>query len=278
MSYEYSDFVKCHNILEAIKKNYEVKHIDMSDFEGKLLYIRNQNIIRGLTDCQFLLGIEADKVINLINSEEYQLLSKIKKDIDDLLPVNIPSEIKEDLIEFTVEDVDFKHRIHLRLTEDKLHFYLFDSVQPLPIDYKITVAEYEADRQLSYTNIILRLLKLVDEYTDKIDTVFKFKLEIIRDCYDFIKNRTDITEKINTRIDFGDKTLDFDISGNRLYVGINYDNKEIVIVNAPNNYSTVYRTDIDNYNKNKEQFYKDLYTIISTHFGAALEEGKLNDI
>ena len=62
--YEYNDYVVANNILEDIKKQYSPpSKIDTID--EKLDYIRIQNILRSLTDCQFLLSIEKEKLNNV---------------------------------------------------------------------------------------------------------------------------------------------------------------------------------------------------------------------
>ena len=83
----------------------------------------------------------------------------------------------------------------------------------------------------------------------------------------------EVHREIKTKIDFASGTLDFKNGDRYLYVGVDMNDSDIVIVDANKDYKILVTLSFDVYEYNKERFYEDLYTILSLNFGDILNVG-----
>ena len=105
MNYEYEYYKKAYEILEAIKNNYDgIQGFDVKTIEGTLMFIRNQSILRGLTDCQYLIDIEINKLMKDGNNGDNILINDIKTYINANAPIYIPNKIEGNKIRYELKD------------------------------------------------------------------------------------------------------------------------------------------------------------------------------
>lgn len=276
MSYKYEDYIRCKDILEVIKNNYILpENTDInSGSEELLLFIRNQNILRGLTDCQYLIDIEINKLGKDGNSGDNILINDIKTYINANAPIYIPNKIEGNKIRYELKD---GLNINYILEVDGGRIFLYNEDVPNRHIYGITIDLFNECPYAFYNDIILILYNLCNKYEcNPIENKDEknIQLKYIKEIWDFINTQTNVAEKIKTKIDFASGTLDFKKEGKYLYVGVNTNEGNICIVDACRDYKTLYAISFDVYEYNKTQFFKDLYTILSLNFGDILNVGE----
>ena len=276
MSYKYEDYIRCKDILEVIKNNYILpENTDInSGSEELLLFIRNQNILRGLTDCQYLIDIEINKLRKDGNSGDNILINYIKTYINANAPIYIPNEIEGNKIRYELKN---GFNINYILEVDDGRIFLYNEDVPNRHIYGITIDLFNKCPHVLYNDIILILYNLCNKYEcNPIENKDEknIQLKYIKEIWDFINTQTNVAEKIKTKIDFASGTLGFKNGDRYLYVGVDMNDSDIVIVDANKDYKILVTLSFDVYEYNKERFYEDLYTILSLNFGDILNVGE----
>lgn len=276
MSYKYEDYIRCKDILEVIKNNYILpENTDInSGSEELLLFIRNQNILRGLTDCQYLIDIEINKLGKDGNSGDNILINDIKTYINANAPIYIPNEIEGNKIRYELKN---GLNINYILEVDGGRIFLYNEDVPNRHIYGITIDLFNKCPHVLYNDIILILYNLCNKYeSNPIENKDEknIQLKYIKEIWDFINTQTNVAEKIKTKIDFASGILDFKNGDRYLYVGVDMNDSDIVIVDANKDYKILVTLSFDVYEYNKERFYEDLYTILGLNFGDILNVGE----
>lgn len=303
--YEYNDIIKAQNIINSVRAICD-KEAD-NNKEDTFEFLKYNNMVRSCTATWLLLDFYGKKiqdyqklkdVRNIIyNSpiEDYELNSKkLKPSNTEYTDSRVLNEIKDQITSRSV--ISIHH--YMKVAEDLVLFKFGDTVYNL-IDthdniilyeasdisciashyenfvYKKSLIDYEANKDMVYNDLIMLLYNLCNKHNcNELNTKEHkdFQLNVINEIYTFIKKHTNICKKLNVVIDFASGTLDFiNLDFKKIYVGLNV-KRDVRIVNASENYKTLYTIDYEIYKNNKEQFYKDLYTILVLNFNEGLKQ------
>lgn len=279
MAYTYNDYILAQNIIESIRKKYEPKNriTVNTTVEEELDFIKNNLIARSCNNVNLLISLER----NLLKNNPLIDFTKIRDIINNELPIYIESVLLENRIRYNIY-ADMCYDFYIEQEGEEL---ILRKVIPFSVIlYRISIKDFNKNPNIFYNDVIYKLIDLYATYQGKASfTDNKIeKLNLLNECWAFIKNQTNIYEKIDTIIDFKNNLLVFSYKNIKLFIDPMleaYENETgYIYINDEYKKDELYKIGYSDYEKDKEQFYKDLYTIISVHFGAALEEGKLNDI
>lgn len=230
-----------------------------------------ESVIKSLS--QILLntkGLRTKDISRVLNEIKDQITSR------SVIPIHHYMEVAGDLVLFKLGDTVY----NLIDTHDNIILYKASDVSCIASHYKNPVykkslIDYEANKDMVYNDLIMHLYNLCNKHNcnELHDKEHKdFQLNVINEIYTFIKKHTNICEKLNVIIDFASGTLDFiSLDFKKIYAGLSV-KRDVRIVNASENYKTLYSLDYEIYKNDKEQFYKDLYTILVLNFNECLKQ------